>query len=67
MDRGKELTSDFVRCSYILGAEVFFAMRNIPVVCKEGEYATFPAPTNGQTCDGESSFPEFDLLSQTVS
>lgn len=37
--------------TYILGAEVFFAMRNIPVVCKEGEYATFPAPTNGQTCD----------------
>jgi ATP-binding cassette subfamily G (WHITE) protein 2 (SNQ2) len=36
--------------TYILGAETFFAMRNIPVECADDEYARFPPP-NGQTCE----------------
>ncbi|CED83351.1 abc transporter [Phaffia rhodozyma] len=36
--------------TYILGAQTFFAMRNIPVVCKDSEYAVF-SPPSGQTCE----------------
>jgi ATP-binding cassette subfamily G (WHITE) protein 2 (SNQ2) len=35
--------------TYSLGGQVFYAMRDIPVVCKAVEFAQFPAP-NGQTC-----------------
>jgi ATP-binding cassette subfamily G (WHITE) protein 2 (SNQ2) len=49
--------------TYILGAEVFFGMRNIPVTCKEAEFATFPAPAGGQTCEGTSFLLPFSLPS----
>lgn len=36
--------------TYLLGGQVFFTMRNIPVVCAEKEYARFPPPS-GQSCE----------------
>ncbi|KAF8321131.1 putative ABC multidrug transporter [Clavulina sp. PMI_390] len=45
--------------SYLLGGQVFFSMRDIPVVCTAKEYAVFSPPMN-QTC-GEYMAPFFQV------